>query len=188
VNGEGMFDFFAKYAYWKVLRYFALNSSSKVYVNELSHKLGLSAGMCSLILRELAASGILAKKELGNAHYYNLKENYFTTELKRFIGLFQIYRTGLVEKLKPDLSSPISIVLYGSYAKGDFTEESDIDILLITQERSQRDLMELEDTLDIEINIEKFTIGQWLKMKKEKVPFYDVVKRNHILLYGGELP
>ncbi len=188
MNGENMFDFFSKYAYWKVLRYFALNSSSKVYVNELSRKLIISAGMCSIILRELAASKILVKKKRGTAHFYCLENNYLTNELKRFIGLFHISRSGLVERISSGVSSPISIALYGSYAAGDFTEQSDIDILLITQEKTQENFVEFENTLDIEINMEKFTVGQWLKMKKEKHPFYEMVRRDHVLLYGGELP
>ena len=132
--------------------------------------------------------GILEKKELGKAHYYDLNNNYLTNELKRFMGIYQIYENEIVKKIIETFSEDISIALYGSYSKGDFTEKSDIDILVITQEKPEVDLKELEEKLEVEINVEKFTIGQWLKLKKGKDPFYTLVMKNHILLYGGELP
>ena len=183
-----MFDLFGKYAYWKVIKYFALNPSTEVYVNELAKILNLSTGRCSQILRDLSLFGILVKKDLGKAHYYNLNDNYLTNELKRFVGIYQIYDNEIVREIKNTYSDDISVALYGSYSKGDFTEKSDIDILVITQEKPKVDLKDLEEKLKVEINVEKFTVGQWLKLKKDKDPFYSLVMKNHILLHGGELP
>ena len=183
-----MFDIFEKYAYWKVIKYFTLNPSTEVYVNEIAKILNLSTGRCSQILRDQSTFGILEKKNRGKAHYYNLNNNYLTNELKRLVGLYQIYENEIVRKIINTLSEDVTIVLYGSYSKGDFTEKSDIDIMLITQEKPKVDLKELEEKLEIEINVEKFTIGQWLKIKKEKDPFYTLVMKDHILLHGGELP
>ena len=183
-----MFDLFGKYAYWKVIKYFAQNPSTEVYVNELAEILNLSTGSCSQILRDLSLFGILKKKDLGKAYYYYLNNNYLTNELKRFIGVYKIYENEIVREITDTYSEDISIALYGSYSKGDFTEKSDIDILVITQEKPKVDLKELEEKLEVEINVEKFTIGQWLKLKKEKDPFYTLVMKDHILLHGGELP
>ena len=188
MRGAPMFDIFEKYAYWKVIKYFALHSTSDIYVNKLAREINLSSGMCSQILRDLVLFGILDMKKLGNAHYYKLKINYLTNELKRMIGIVQLYKNEIVDKINNTYSDDISIALYGSYSKGDFTEKSDIDILVITQEKPKVNLKDLEEKLKIEINVEKFTVGQWLKLKKEKDPFYTLVMRNHILLHGGELP
>src|SRR5262249_4835961 len=35
---------------------------------------------------------------------------------------------------------PMRIILFGSYARGDFTADSDVDLLVITQKRRRRDL------------------------------------------------
>ena len=93
-----MFDIFGKYAYWKAIKYFALSPSTEVYVNELAKILNLSTGRCSQILRDMTLFGILEKKELGKAHYYKLKNNYLTNELKRFVGIYQIYDTVFCNK------------------------------------------------------------------------------------------
>ncbi len=183
-----MIDLFNKYACWKVLRHFALHPSSEMYVKEIAKKLDLSTGMSSEILRKLESSGILEVRKLGQAHYYSLKESYMTTELKRFVGLFHIYDSGLVNRLLDEMPEIHSIALYGSYAKGDFNEHSDIDLLLITHQKADFDLGELEDKLDIEINLQAFSIGQWLKLKRSSDPFYNELMNHHVLLYGVELP
>ena len=41
-----MVELFDKYASWKILYYFALNSSKEVYVKEIAKKLNLSPGIC----------------------------------------------------------------------------------------------------------------------------------------------
>ncbi|PIW10021.1 MAG: hypothetical protein COW37_04580 [Caldiserica bacterium CG17_big_fil_post_rev_8_21_14_2_50_35_7] len=40
-----MTELFDKYASWKILHYFALNSSKEVYVKEIAKKLNLSPGI-----------------------------------------------------------------------------------------------------------------------------------------------
>ncbi len=183
-----MIELFGKYAYWKMLRYFALNPSSEIYVQELSKKLDLSAGMCSRGLRDLEESGILNRSEKGKAHYYRLVDNYLTRALKRFIVLFQLHDAGVVEKITSRYPDIVSIALYGSYAGGDFDESSDIDMLLIAHGKADWDLEDLEETLGAEINIETMSPGNWLKRKHERDSFYAAVMDTHVLLWGGELP
>jgi len=182
-----MTELFDKYASWKILHYFALNTSKEVYVKEIAKKLNLSPGICSKILRELLKLEILEKRSLGQAHYYKLANNYLTNELKRFIGLFTIHETGLVHKITETFDKPTSIVLYGSYATGEFNEKSDIDILVITSKKQKPHLHDIEKAIGRDINIEIMGIGKWLKMNHDNDSFYSMVMKDHILLYGSEL-
>ena len=183
-----MIELFDKYASWKILRYFTLHPLKEVYVKEIAKKLSLSPGICSKTLRELLKLQILEKRNLGQEHYYKLADNYITNELKRFIGLSLIHETGLVEKITEAFDKPTSIVLYGSYATGEFNEKSDIDILVIASGKQKLHLHNAEEAIGKEINIEVFSIGKWLKLKKENDSFYTTVMKDHILLYGSELP
>ncbi|OIP12042.1 MAG: hypothetical protein COS15_00015 [Caldiserica bacterium CG02_land_8_20_14_3_00_36_38] len=183
-----MVELFDKYASWKILHYFALNTSKEVYVKEIAKKLDLSPGICSKTLRELLKLEILEKRSSGQAHYYRLANNYLTNELKRFIGLFTIHETRLVNKITETFDKPTSIALYGSFATGEFNEESDIDILVITSKKKKQPLHDIEKAIGRDINIEIFSIGKWLKMKKENDPFYTMLMKDHIILYGSELP
>ena len=184
-----MNELFDRYAYWRVLRYFALNSLEGVYVKELARKLELSAGICSQALRELENAGFLERTVLGQAHYYRLRESYLTTELKRFVGYFHIFHSGLVETLIDHSPSIATIALYGSYVRGDFSEDSDVDILVIGPRNARStDLVPTEELLGAEVSLEQYSPGEWLKLKKQKDPYYSEVMRNHVILYGSELP
>jgi predicted nucleotidyltransferase len=183
-----MNELFDRYASWQILQYFALNPTKEAYVNEIAEKLSLSSGICSKTLKELLELNILEKRKLGREHYYKLANNYLTKELKRFIGLFMIHEAGLVNKIAEASEGLTSIALYGSYATGEFNANSDIDLLIISLKKQKILMRTLEQTIGKDINIQSFSIGQWLKMKKESDSFYLTVVKSHILLYGSELP
>jgi len=181
-------ELFDKYVSWKILQYFALNPTKEVYVKEIAKKLDLSTGICSKTLRELLKLEILEKRSSGQAHYYRLGNNYIAKELKCFIGLFTIHETGLVSEIAEAFDRPTSIVLYGSFATGEFNEKSDIDILVISSKKKKPNLHGIGNKIRREINIQVFNIGKWLKMKQENDSFYTMVMKDHIMLYGSELP
>ena len=75
-------------------------------------------------------------------HYYNL-----TAKIP--YNLWIIYESGIISKIHELVESPRSIILFGSYRKGDDTEGSDIDIAV-----------EVLDNKEIEIHeIGKINIG-----------------------------
>lgn len=85
------------------------------------------------------------------------------------------------------------IILYGSYARGDYTESSDIDMMILTTLRDE-DISEvsyqlydlafdyqMEHGVDISViikNEEQF--NYWLGA----LPFYDNVKREGVIING----
>lgn len=182
-----MKELFEKYAPWKILRHIALNSGTEYHVKELARVLKMSPGTCSVMLRKFEADGILKSKKLGTGHFYRLDENYLTVEMKRFIGISWIYETGMANEFLKQYSEVNSIALYGSYSDGSFTEKSDIDILIITSSSKSFVVDKLETKMKRTINIEVFTNGQWLSMKKANNAFYKTIINNHVLLHGGEL-
>ncbi len=182
-----MMELFDKYAYWKILRYFAEHPDSEVYVKQISGILGISAGTCSRALRDMEKDGLLRRKKRGKEHFYMLEDNYLTKELKKLAFLFRLKESGLIDHMLSQSPDIQNIVLYGSHAKGDFTERSDVDILIIGP-KLRMDLQRYEEKLGKEINMEVMTPNMWLRMMKDNAGFYRSVKENHIVLYGGELP
>lgn len=107
--------------------------------------------------------------------------------IKTRTGLFNEIVKGIVEILKDEI---ISIILYGSVARGTENSESDIDIALIIKNRlSIEKREELDDFLGemdlkydklfsaVDINENKFET--W----KEIIPFYQNVSREGIVLW-----
>jgi predicted nucleotidyltransferase len=94
--------------------------------------------------------------------------------------------SGLVEFLKEQTANLSSIILFGSMAKGEDDEKSDIDILIIGKEK-HFNLGEFEEKLDKEITLHFFSWSEWNHKAKEDNPFYYEVISHGIPLYG-ELP
>ena len=82
--------------------------------------------------------------------------------------------------------SPISIVLFGSYAKGTATKESDIDILLISKTKVGIDKItkEIYAKYGKEINPVIMT-SEDFKRQKDKSLIKEIIK-DHYVLYGVE--
>ena len=183
-----MNELFDQYAYWKILRHFAMNPTRDIYVKELAKTLGISAGMSSTALRNMESWGLLTRRKVGQTHLYRLDDNYLTTGLKRFLGLFHIFQSPLGDIIKDQVGDFNTIALYGSFVRGDFAEDSDMDILVITQKRKRGlDHAALREAAGRQVSVEQFTVGQWLKLKEESDAFYLEVMRNHVVLEGAEL-
>ena len=59
---------------------------------------------------------------------------------KLIFNIYRIMRYGLINTIKVFLNNPECIVLFGSFAKGEDIEESDIDLLIITNNKINSDL------------------------------------------------
>lgn len=172
----------------KVLEWFSRNPSTKIYVNELSRTAQLSNASCSRILKLLEAKGFLEREEMGRAHYYRMKDNFATRETKRFFLILRLHESGLIEYLSSMGPSLTNLVLYGSCATGEFDENSDIDILAITNSRIMQDIEPFQEFLEKRIEITSMNIGRWISMKESNDGFYQEVSRDGIPLFGGDLP
>jgi len=101
--------------------------------------------------------------------------------------------TGQVEKEMRELLSEklVSVILYGSYARGDYDEESDIDIMVLAdlpqeEQRPYREkINELSSRLSLENDITvsiKLKDGNTVIRYKDSVPFYANVLNDGVVI------
>lgn len=85
------------------------------------------------------------------------------------------------------------ILLYGSYARGDFTTESDIDLMVLLNctkeeaERHRRKANKMASRLSLEHDIEVSLLlrdKETFEHRREILPFYQNVASEGIVLYG----
>jgi len=95
--------------------------------------------------KELKEEGILTTQKIGNIVFYtaNRGNEKFTIEKKLF-NLKSLYDSGLVDFLRFDLSNP-PIIVFGSYANGEDTEKSDIDLYIETPSKKKSILKSLKE-------------------------------------------
>lgn len=80
------------------------------------------------------------------------RDNYKVIQLKRSENLNNIYLSGLADYLEETLAGA-TIIVFGSYSRGEDTKESDIDIAVIERKDKLLNLEKFEKTLEKQINI-----------------------------------
>ncbi|MFH1504511.1 MAG: nucleotidyltransferase domain-containing protein [Candidatus Omnitrophota bacterium] len=112
----------------KILKYLLLNSGKSCYEREIARGSGVSYGSANRLLNDLYKKRIVERKIEGKMNYYTVaSSNPYLQEFKILINLLLL--EPLIEKLKPYTRK---IVLFGSCTTGENTQESDIDLFILT--------------------------------------------------------
>ncbi len=136
-----------------VKEHFFINPASKMRVRQIEKKLKLPLPSVIRYCRELEKEGILATIKTGNVVFYTADRanGNFLLE-KRLFNLKQIYLSKIIDYVRKELSNP-QIILFGSYAKGEDTEESDIDLYIETLSKKEISLAVFEKKLERRIQV-----------------------------------
>ncbi|MBI2140555.1 nucleotidyltransferase domain-containing protein [Candidatus Woesearchaeota archaeon] len=126
-----------------IMEYFFINPTAKLRVREIERILKLPLPSVIRYCKELEKEEILTTDTTGNVTFYTGSRSEAYLLEKKLFNIKQAYTSGLINYLKAELSNP-AIVLFGSYAKGEDTENSDIDLYLETPSKKQ-------------VNLEKFS-------------------------------
>ncbi len=175
-----------KHSTWKVIFFFVKEGES-IHVKGLAKRLGISAGNAHKQLKLLEKEGVLEKQKIGNLDLYSLKETALVSEMKKLA--FMLDSMPFFEKFAGQNKNISALAVYGSIAKGNFDKKSDIDLLVISQNKKLNFefLEELELKHGREVNTTVYSIGEWRKLLGEKNSFAESVLRNNIILYGDGL-
>jgi predicted nucleotidyltransferase len=118
-----------KCSLWKVLEIFFIEPTKSHFVKEISKKIKLAPTSVKKHLSNLVEMGFIdpVKGDL-YVGYKAKRENTEFIFYKKISNLIQLKKSKLLEKLKEKY--PSSIILFGSYDKGEDIESSDIDIFI----------------------------------------------------------
>ena len=125
--------------------------TKKFHIREISKILKISAPAVSNAVKKLEYDQlIIHNKGFISEIYAKLDDNF--RKLKRVYNLKRIYESGLEDYLTKEF--PLTtIVIFGSYSRGEDIEKSDIDIAVFNKEK-RLDLEIFEKRLNRRINIE----------------------------------
>ena len=140
----------------RIKEYFFVNPTAKLRVRHIESTLKLSLPSVIRYCKELEQERILTTVKTGNVVFYTANradENYILE--KKLFNIRQIYKSGLVEYIKKTLNNP-PVILFGSYAKGEDTEASDIDLYIETLSKKNIALERFEKILQRKIQVFKY--------------------------------
>ncbi len=163
----------------KILRVL-FKSKIEITGRQIAQLSGLNHRTCHLALRELINEGIVTRQKVGKAHLFGLKEtNYLVSHVlqplfKKEAGLLQ---TALKKITKSFNRTVVSVILFGSFAQGRESSDSDIDLLvLVSRQKEKKKVerkfdslnMELMDTFGNVVSPYILTLREFTKKQKAK--------------------
>ena len=135
-----------------IKEYFFINPTAKLRVREIERTLKLPLPSVIRYCKELEQEDILTINKTGNVNFYTASRSETYILEKKLFNIKQLYESGLINCLKIELSNP-AIILFGSFAKGEDTEESDIDLYMETPSKKQVNLDRFEKLLKRKIQV-----------------------------------
>lgn len=174
-----------------LLSTFFSNLETEYYTRQLASMLGISAGTIHREIGQMETSGILKARRVGNIKLFSLnRQNPVYEEIKNIV-----YKTEGAIKLVKDAVSGVKGIkvafIYGSFAKGNEKQDSDIDIFLLGDNIDENDLLikisHLDKQLSKEINYTRYTESDYEGEKMKRNSFLlGVLKGKKIFIKGGE--
>lgn len=134
-------------AYLKVLYWFFSFPNSESGLNDLASDLNIAKTTANRVITRLIKEGFLNKKIYGRAWRITCNHNHpynFTRKVAYNLGLvLEAYSTDLRTEIFSKVGNVRSVILFGSYRKGDDTDESDLDIAVEVLDNEPVRILEL---------------------------------------------
>lgn len=189
-NISTMLDFSRSKLRRDLFRLYFSNPDRDYYLRELERLLGHSVANIRRELIKLEKAGVFIRQERGNLTYYGLNQGHpLYKELANIVAK-TIGIEGSVRSIVARDTGIQAAFIYGSYAAGAQTADSDIDVLIIGRPDEQRLMAEidaLEKRIQRDINYTVYSFLEYRRRKKVKDSFIvNVIQRPKILLKGAE--
>ena len=163
-----------------ILQVFHNEKTSRLHIRELSRRTGLYGQSITRYLKELEKERILKAEKDGNQKKYSLQNNKKTYALLAILDIKKYEKLELIKKqaIKTYFEAlpekPVFSLLFGSTAKETHKESSDIDLLIITNNKintkkaeSEANSLTAQKISTFQITFKEFT--KEIRMKEDKV-------------------
>lgn len=137
----------------KVKEYFFLHPRIRLRVRQIERELRVPLPSVIRYTTELEKENILKSTTIANIKVFSADRTSKNCLLeKQLFNIRQLSASGLVDYLVEELSNP-TIVVFGSYAKAEDVENSDIDLYLETPSKKKINLKKYENILQRKIQL-----------------------------------
>ncbi|MFH1408918.1 MAG: nucleotidyltransferase domain-containing protein [Nanoarchaeota archaeon] len=176
-----------------IIDLYRINYLNKYHVREMARLIGKSHVTLLPHLKALEKEHIIKSITIGKNKTYGL--NLDSVAVKYYLSLAEtratircIQQAFFLKKIVEELITyDGSFVLFGSYAKGTYQQDSDIDILHIGTTKNFRQIEKFGQTYDKAIRIKSATRKKFQHALRKKDPLVREIVKNHILLQNQEV-
>ncbi len=153
----------------------------------------------ALALKKFKEENLVKERRVGRSLLYIINvENDLVFNYMQWINIKKLHRSALraIERIKEDVekyTSFFSIVIFGSYAIGKQTKESDLDVAIFIEEESKRKIIESaikssELKTPLQIHGHVISAGEFLAMLKlDEENLGKQIARKHLSLFNPHI-
>ncbi len=141
------------FKYLNIIKIFFESPSKEFTTREIARKAKVATATASKILKELKKKGMLKSRKMKNMVLYraNLESDLYR-DAKIFYNIRKIKESGLLEKINQVYLKP-TVVFFGSAANGLDVENSDFDLLIISEVKKEIELSKFERKINRKIQL-----------------------------------
>jgi len=174
----------------QVLSLFTNGFDREYYIREVGKLLRISPRTAQLILEDLENKGVIESKKRGKIKSYRIKKSELS---RRYLIFTEQYKSiafmeknllvkETIEKVSPFIKG-IGII-FGSYAKGTETKESDLDVF-VAGNYETREVKEVSRNLGLEVSVKCYPLKIFEKNINQDILLKEILK-NHVVFVKAE--
>jgi predicted nucleotidyltransferase len=176
----------------KILGLYRSNYRMSLHLREIARETDVDVKAIQLQLKRLEKINVLSGTIKGRNKEYclNLGNSiikYYMILAETLASINYLGKNFAIKKLVGEIGDRIGdvAILFGSFVKGEITEESDIDLFVITEKKPDLSVVRAAGSLiDREISVKSANKKQFLKGLMDGDPLTMEIVSNHIILEG----
>jgi predicted nucleotidyltransferase len=175
-----------------ILGLYRSNYNASFHLREAARQTQTDVKAIQLQFKMLEKINVVSSIQKGRNKNYSLNLNNYLTKYymilaETFASITYLSKNFEVKKLISEISDKISgsVLLFGSFAKGEMTQESDIDLLVISDRKPDLDVVrEAGRLMGREISVKSTTEEKFVEGLTNNDPLMLEIAANHVILKG----
>jgi len=176
----------------KILALYTNDYRKSLHLREIARETKVDVKAVQLQLKRLEKINVLSSIIKGRNKECSLNLDnsiikYYMIMAETFSSIIYLRKNFLIKKVVNEIGNQIEgvIVLFGSFAKGQTTKESDIDLFAISDKKlNMSAVREAGKLVGRSISVKSASKRQFMKGLKENDPLISEVVSNHVILKG----
>jgi len=175
----------------KILKYLVSNKEKAFSINEISKKLEIDYKLIHTNIKKLEKEEVIKVEDLGNTKRCSFEnsfnEDVYIIEKERLKDLLKNKNILIMYNNLRKINKQFILLMFGSQIKGTATKNSDIDLLIISNEDDYKIIDRQLDLLPYKIHLTHVIYDDLINMAKSKE--FTVVSeaiKNNVILFGIE--
>jgi predicted nucleotidyltransferase len=178
----------------KILGLYLDDYKKSLHLREISRETKTDVKAIQLQLKKLEKINVFSSVIRGrNKDYHlnldNVTTKYYLVMAEIFVSIIYLKRNFLIKKIVEEIENKIHypLILFGSFAKGTYTKESDVDIFVISDKKINTSIIiEATNMVGRKISLKSTSRQQFLGGLQNNDPLIKEIVSNHVILKGAD--